>query len=112
MADVIFSELNCSNDCKIGVIELNNPKSLNALTLNMIRSLHQKLRQWESNSKISFIILQGSGDKAFCAGGDVVSLYKAINIVNESGGVLSDDVILEHPCKDFFEEEYKLDLYT
>jgi len=111
MTDVIFSELLCSNNRKIGIIELNNPKALNALTLDMIRTLYQQLSIWESNQSICLVIIKGADDKAFCAGGDVVSLYKAINIKNHSNIVLSDEVILNHLCNDFFKEEYKLDLY-
>ena len=108
---VIFSELQCANNRNIGVAELNNPKALNALSLPMIRLLYQQLTVWESNSNIALIILKGSGDKAFCAGGDVVSLYNAINVMRVNGDSISDATIASSSCGDFFKEEYQLDLY-
>jgi enoyl-CoA hydratase/carnithine racemase len=111
MTDVIFSELPCTNDYKIGVAELNNPKALNALSLSMIRLLHQQLKVWEADSNIAFVILQGAGDKAFCAGGDVVSLYHEIKSTTQNRTRLDDNTVLNSMCGDFFKEEYSLDLY-
>jgi len=57
MSDVVFKELECINSQKIGIVELNNPKALNALTLNMIRLIHQQLIRWESDENIQLLIL-------------------------------------------------------
>ena len=111
MSEVIFSELACKHDRKIGVVELNKPKALNALNLNMITLLHEQLISWAKNDKISFILIQGAGDKAFCAGGDVVSLYHAINGSRDTTEVLDDDAIINNPSGEFFTQEYTLDLY-
>lgn len=111
MSDVVFKELECINSQKIGIVELNNPKALNALTLNMIRLIHQQLIRWESDENIQLLILLGAEDKAFCAGGDVVSLYKAITDSEKKGVSLNDAEILKHKCYDFFKEEYDLDSY-
>jgi len=111
MTDVIFTELPCTNGCKIGVAELNNPKALNALSLSMIRLLHQQLKVWEADNNIALVILQGAGDKAFCAGGDVVSLYNEIKSSTENGSQLDDSRVFNGLCGDFFKEEYSLDLY-
>ncbi len=111
MTDITFSELSCKHGSKIGVIELNKPKALNALSLNMIRLMHEKLIMWASDDNIRFIIMQGAGDKAFCAGGDVVSLYHAIKSSTEAKAVLNDYDIINNPSGEFFTLEYKLDLY-
>jgi len=53
-------------------------------------------KQWEKDLTVSNVILRGTGQKAFCAGGDVVQVYHS----GLQGGTIH---------KDFFEEEYKLD---
>lgn len=112
MTDVIFTTLACEhNNQQIGVVELNNPKALNALTLSMIRSIHNQLKKWELDQNIAVIFLKAAGEKAFCAGGDVVNLCKEIARVKEQGKVLDDEYIINSPCSDFFKEEYILDLY-
>ncbi len=52
---VNFSELDCTHGGKIGVAELDNPASLNALTLDMLKQLKAKLEQWENNEHIACI---------------------------------------------------------
>ena len=59
-----------------GVIILNRPKALNALTLTMVRLIAAALDNWESDPAVARIILRAAGDKAFCAGGDVRRLYE------------------------------------
>ncbi|XP_024176717.1 3-hydroxyisobutyryl-CoA hydrolase-like protein 1, mitochondrial [Rosa chinensis] len=72
---------------------LNRPSVLNALTTAMGLRLQKLYRSWEDNPDVGFIALKGSG-KAFCAGGDVVSLY---HLINE--GRMED-------CKEFFRALY------
>jgi len=108
MNSVTFKEITSKNK-KIGIAELNNPKALNALNLSMIDSLHAQLKLWESNDDIAFVILQGAGEKAFCAGGDVVSLYHEIKRIDADH--LTDDSMVNGLCGDFFRKEYRLDLY-
>jgi enoyl-CoA hydratase len=61
----------------LGWITLNRPKALNALSTGMIRSLAASLGAWEVDPSIKAVIIQGAGDKAFCAGGDVRAVYEA-----------------------------------
>lgn len=56
-----------------GIITLNRPKSLNALNLNMVKQIYPKLKEWEEDPETSMIIIKGSGEKSFCAGGDILS---------------------------------------
>ncbi|MCJ8203679.1 enoyl-CoA hydratase/isomerase family protein [Pseudomonas sp. RGM2987] len=81
----------------IGHLTLNRPAGLNALTLGMVRSLQQQLDAWALDPKIHAVVLRGAGDKAFCAGGDIRSLYDSH---------LQGDTLHEA----FFVEEYALDL--
>ncbi|XP_043697951.1 3-hydroxyisobutyryl-CoA hydrolase-like protein 1, mitochondrial isoform X2 [Telopea speciosissima] len=58
---------------------LNRPSALNALTTSMGARLKKLYESWEGNPDIGFVVMKGSGSKAFCAGGDVVSLYRLRN---------------------------------
>ncbi|KAK8919422.1 hypothetical protein KSP39_PZI020930 [Platanthera zijinensis] len=57
---------------------LNRPSALNALTNNMGLRLKKLYESWEDNSDIGFVMMKGSG-RAFCAGGDIVTLYCQLN---------------------------------
>lgn len=87
---------------KVGVATLNAPAALNALNLSMIRALHEQLRQWADDPHVACVLLQGAGDKAFCAGGDVRSLHAAIAA---HGGKPAPNP----QAQAFFGEEYRLD---
>ncbi|MGE0251623.1 MAG: enoyl-CoA hydratase/isomerase family protein [Dongiaceae bacterium] len=73
-----------------GVIDLylTRPPALNSLSLNMVRTLYERLNEWRDDPKIKGIIIRGSGDKAFCAGGDLRALYENRN--NHEYGVEFD----------------------
>lgn len=76
---VTFEELNCANGKKIAVATLNSPKSLNALSGEMIDLLYPQLQAWQQCDDIAAVLLKGEGEKAFCAGGDIVHLYKEMS---------------------------------
>ena len=58
-----------------GVVTLNRPRALNALTLGMVRALHRKLEEWAADPLIERVLVKGEGERAFCAGGDIRALY-------------------------------------
>jgi enoyl-CoA hydratase len=60
---------------RAGVIVLNRPRALNALTLAMVRLIAVALDEWERDSAVDRILLLGAGERAFCAGGDIRRLY-------------------------------------
>ena len=60
---------------KSGVITLNRPEALNALTLNMVRLMKPVLAEWAINDAIENVIIEGAGEKGFCAGGDIRALH-------------------------------------
>ena len=64
-------------DGHAGVITLNRPKALNALSLPMMREITRLLMDWKDDPRVSVIIIQSGGGKAFCAGGDIRSVYEA-----------------------------------
>ncbi|WP_281222885.1 enoyl-CoA hydratase/isomerase family protein [Photobacterium sanguinicancri] len=63
----------------VGVAELDNQASLNALSFEMIELLYHQLLQWQHDDMVSCVVLCGAGDKAFCAGGDVRAMYHAMS---------------------------------
>ena len=82
---------------RIGHLTLNRPSGLNALNLEMVRSLQQHLDAWAKDPHVAAVVMRGAGEKAFCAGGDIRSLYDSYK---------NNDTL--HTA--FFEEEYALDL--
>lgn len=85
----------------VAVATLDAPKSLNALTLEMIRLLDGALRRWAADPSIACVVLQSSTDKAFCAGGDVRGLRNAI--------LAEPQRMPNSTAQAFFSEEYRLD---
>jgi enoyl-CoA hydratase/carnithine racemase len=86
----------------IGVAILNAEKSLNALSLTMIRLLAQRLAQWRADERIACVVLRGAGEKAFCAGGDMRAIRTAILAHGRNPGPVPEALA-------FFGEEYRLD---
>ncbi len=70
-----MNEINCRIENTTGIITLQRTKALNALTYEMCQEMENSLNQWEENSKITQVMIEAEGEKAFCAGGDVAKLY-------------------------------------
>lgn len=81
----------------VGHLTLNRPAGLNALTIEMIRQIREHLGNWLKDDQVRVIAIRAAGDRAFCAGGDIRSLYNSYKA--------DDGIHLQ-----FFEEEYSLDL--
>ncbi|MDX2204342.1 MAG: enoyl-CoA hydratase/isomerase family protein [Hyphomicrobiaceae bacterium] len=60
---------------RAGRLTLNRPKALNALTYGMVLGLWETLKAWASDDGIAVVLLDGTGERALCAGGDVRTLY-------------------------------------
>jgi enoyl-CoA hydratase len=60
---------------RAGRITMNRPKALNALTLPMVYDIARALDAWRDDPAVALVILDGTGERALCAGGDVMSLY-------------------------------------
>jgi enoyl-CoA hydratase len=80
---------------RAGRITLNRPKALNALTLGMVREIWRALLAWKDDPAVGLVVLDGAGERALCAGGDVLSLY---NSRAEGSGL----------ARTFWREEYRL----
>ena len=62
---------------RAGHITLNRPKALNALTWDMCSAIEAALDDWHDDPDVALIIIDGAGDRAFCAGGDIAEMYAA-----------------------------------
>ena len=98
---VVLREFDTACGRRFGHATLNSPKSLNALSLAMIDRLAPQLDAWAADPAIVGVLLDGSLEKAFCAGGDVAALYHAIKAAPEGE--------IPQAAQDFFEREYRLD---
>ena len=68
-------ELICQTHGPCGLIILNRPQALNALTHGMVLEMGRALDQWQDDSRITRIVITAAPGKAFCAGGDIRVLY-------------------------------------
>src|SRR3954454_9731154 len=59
-----------------GIVTLNRPKALNAVTHGMVRALAQQLHKWEADAAVTRVIIGAAGERAFSAGGDIRALYE------------------------------------
>lgn len=60
---------------RLGHLILNRPKSMNALTRSMVRTMASALDAWETDAGVETVLLTGAGDRGLCAGGDIVGMY-------------------------------------
>lgn len=97
---ITFSTIPLHNGAKLGIITLSSPKTLNALSLEMIDPMTAQLQTWANDPEVVIILLQGEGQKAFCAGGDIVQLYQSM-CDNPAGPNAF--------AQTFFSHEYRLD---
>ncbi|GGK37928.1 enoyl-CoA hydratase/isomerase family protein [Salinarimonas ramus] len=67
----------CRIEGAAGLITLDRPKALNALTLDAVRAMRAALDAWEHDPAVTRIVIEGAGEKAFCAGGDIRRLVEA-----------------------------------
>jgi enoyl-CoA hydratase/carnithine racemase len=84
---------------RAGLLTLNRPRSINTLTLGMVRAITASLIEWQADDRIEFVAIRGMGKDGpfghFCAGGDIRFFHEAAH---------AGDPRME----DFFTEEYEL----
>lgn len=93
-SEVIFQRSGAS-----GRITLNRPQALNALNHEMCRAIHQRLAEWAVDDTVRLVVIDGAGERAFCAGGDVRALYRLRRAGREA------DLIA------FYRDEYRLNAF-
>ena len=99
MTETVVSEVLSEVRGQVGLITLNRPRALNALSLGMVRDLMAILLAWQNDARVLAVAIRGSNKEgpfgAFCAGGDIRFLHQA----GSQGNPLIED---------FFTEEYAL----
>ena len=99
MSGSVDVEILGSGPRRVGRLTLNAPKTLNSLTRDMVEVLSDRLMAWRDDAAIAAVVIDGAGDKAFCAGGDVQALRDSS--IGSPGG----------PCdyaENFFAREYRM----
>lgn len=94
-SEVLFTERKGTGG-NVGVITLNRPQALNALTHAMCLDMLNQLQLWAEADSIKAVVIQGTGDKVFSAGGDIKHLYQ----IGNSGKL--------EQAYAFFRDEYRL----
>ena len=92
---IIFKETN-----KTGIIHLNRPEALNALNLEMAEVFLKQLKKWQMDSNILRVLLTGEG-KAFCAGGDIKSMFLSTKVSNLKKNFLFKEYTLNYAISKF-----------
>ncbi|MDO8297046.1 MAG: enoyl-CoA hydratase/isomerase family protein [Caulobacter sp.] len=93
--DLDEPEVLCRVESGVGRITLNRPKALHALTLTMCEDMIDALSIWRHDEAVQCILVDHSGERGFCAGGD-------IRMLAESG---AGDAV---EARKFFHTEYRL----
>lgn len=82
-------------DGAAGRITLNRPRALNALNHPMVRAITAALTEWRNDDRVRHVVIDGEGERAFCAGGDIRAVYEMIPTAPDA-------------ARQFWREEYQL----
>jgi len=77
MSSVDEGDLIVRREGAAGVIRLNRPKAINAMTLEMSEGIDAALDRFEKDPEVAVIILEGAGERGLCAGGDIRGLWES-----------------------------------
>ena len=89
-----MSKILCVEKNVAGIVTLDRPEALNALSVEMLEALYHQLDVWQANDAIQVIVITSSSPRAFCAGGDVL---QAVSEIKAAGGA---------PALQYFRTEY------
>ena len=81
---------------QIGQITMNRPKALNAITADMCADIYAALGDWANDDNVKMVLFDATGDRAFCAGGDISDLYHTAKAGDYASG------------QKFWRDEYRL----
>jgi enoyl-CoA hydratase len=85
-----------------GIIRLNRPKAINAVTLEMFRDIDKALDAFEADPAVAVIVLEGAGERGLCAGGDIRALWGSSKVNGDLGKILwREEYILNVRIKKF-----------
>jgi enoyl-CoA hydratase len=100
-APVSTDEVKFETQGTVGLILLDRPKALNALTQPMCLAIDRALASWARDDKVKAVIIRGAGDRAFCAGGDVRAIY-------DDGIAFKQGQSAGRIVREFFRDEYRM----
>jgi len=99
---VIEPDLIARREGSAGIIRLNRPKAINAVTLEMFRDIDRALDQFEADPAVAVIVLEGAGERGLCAGGDIRALWESSKVNGDLGSILwREEYILNARIKKF-----------
>jgi len=87
-AATVEPDLIARREGAVGVIRLNRPKAINAVTLEMFRDIDKALDDFEADPAVGLILLEGAGERGLCAGGDIRALYESSKVRGDLGKIL------------------------
>ena len=101
-AALIEGDLIARREGAVGVIRLNRPKAINAVTLEMFRDVDKALDAFEADPAVAVILLEGAGERGLCAGGDIRALWESSKVKGDLGKILwREEYILNARIKKF-----------
>lgn len=89
-----------------GIIRLNRPKAINAMTLEMSLGIDAALDRFESDPAIAVVVLEGAGERGLCAGGDIRGLYESSRAGGDLGKVFWRQEYIMNACIAKFPKPY------
>lgn len=92
---MIIEQVETRVEGALGIIELNRPRAINALTHAMVVRVRETLQEWAADDRVRAVAISGAGERGLCAGGDVRELRTMI--MNGSGAY------------EFWRDEYRMD---
>jgi enoyl-CoA hydratase len=99
-AAVEEGDLIARKEGSVGILRLNRPKAINAVTLEMFHDIDKALDVFEADPDIAVILLEGAGERGLCAGGDIRALWESSKIKGDLGKILwRDEYILNARIK-------------
>ena len=87
-AAVAEGDLIARREGSAGIVRLNRPKAINAVTLEMFRDVDKALDQFETDPDVAVIVLEGAGERGLCAGGDIRALWESSKVKGDLGKIL------------------------
>ncbi|WP_204114121.1 3-hydroxyisobutyryl-CoA hydrolase [Shimia biformata] len=81
-----MSDIHIRISGKTGRITFTRPKALNAMSYDMCLAIEDALDAWASDDGVKMIVIDATGDRAFCAGGDIAELYETGKVGDYSFG--------------------------
>jgi enoyl-CoA hydratase/carnithine racemase len=88
MTEAVEGDLIARREGSAGIIRLNRPKAINAVTLEMFRDIDKALDAFEADREVTVIVLEGAGERGLCAGGDIRALWESSKVKGDLGKIL------------------------